>query len=630
MRMRREKPKSAEPEKTAIFTRMNTYFRILRFGRPYGRYAAPYFICILLHTIFNTLMFAMLIPIIQAMFDADSMVKAVTQMPAFELKTAYFKALLNYGLYRVAGAGYSTKDILVALAILTVVIVLLSNTFRYLAQRILENLRIHTLQQIRDTLFDRVIRLQVGYFSNERKGDIISKITSDVQVVQFCVTSTFQVFFKEPFLLAGYFILLIKISFPLTLFTLAVLPVIALFIGYIVKRLRKSATAGQEAFGEMVSLLDESLGAIKTVKGYNATDYIDRKFRALDGKYSDIMRYIARRQQLASPMSEFLGVASLSFILVYGGNMILNGALEAAAFITYLGAFSQVTRPARAIADAFGNINQGIAAGERILGMMDTAPVITDRPDATVLTEFTEGIEFRNVSFSYEEKQVLRDISFTIPKGETVALVGPSGGGKSTISDLIPRFYDPDSGAVLIDGKNLRDYKVESVRAQMGIVAQETILFNDTIEENIRMGNRSATLEEVMEAARVANAYDFIMATEQGFQTNIGDRGMKLSGGQRQRISIARAVLRNPEILILDEATSALDTESERLVQDSLSSLLQGRTSLVIAHRLSTIQHADKIIVIEAGRIVEQGTHAELMAIEGIYHKLIEMQQLAD
>ena len=609
---------------------MNTYFRILRFGRPYGRYATPYIICILLHTVFNTMTFAMIIPIIQTMFDAKSMMEAVTQLPAFDLSIDYAKALMNYGLYRVAGAGYTIKDILFMLAIVTVIVVFLSNLFRYFAQRTLENLRIHTLQQIRDQMFNQVIRLQVGYFSNERKGDIISKITSDVQVVQYCITSTFQVFFKEPFLLIGYFWLLIAISFKLTLFTLAVLPVIALFIGYIVKKLRKSATEGQEAFGEMVSLLDESLGAIKTVKGYNATDYVERKFRKLDGKYSDIMRAIARRQQMASPMSEFLGVASLSFILVYGGNMILGGTLTAAAFIGYLGAFSQVTRPARAIADAFGNINQGIAAGERILNMIDTAPVITDKPDAKVLTEFTEEIEFRNVSFSYEDKQVLRDISFTIPKGQTVALVGPSGGGKSTISDLIPRFYDPDAGAVLVDGVDLRDYQVESVRDHMGIVAQETMLFNDTISENIRMGDTAATEKEVEEAAKVANAYDFIMATEHGFQTNIGDRGMKLSGGQRQRLSIARAVLRNPDILILDEATSALDTESERLVQESLSSLLRGRTSLVIAHRLSTIQHADKIIVVEAGRIAEQGTHAELMALEGIYHKLIEMQQLAE
>lgn len=608
---------------------MNTYFRILRFGRPYGRYAVPYFICIILHTVFNTMTFAMIIPIIQTMFDANSMMQAVTTMPHFELTAEYAKAVMNYGLYKVAGAGYTIKDLLFMLAILTVVIVFLSNLFRYFAQRTMENLRIHTLQQIRDSMFDRVVRLQVGYFSNERKGDIISKITSDVQVVQFCITSTFQIFLKEPFLLIGYFVLLIGISFHLTLFTLAVLPVIALCIGYIVKKLRRSATEGQEAFGDMVSLLDESLGAIKTVKGYNATNYIERKFRKLDGRYSNIMRSIARRQQLASPVSEFLGVASLSFILVYGGNMILNGDLTTAAFIAYLGAFSQVTRPARAITDAFGNINQGIAAGERILKMMDTAPVITDKPDARTLTEFREGIEFRGVSFSYEDRQVLNDISFTIPKGQTVALVGPSGGGKSTISDLIPRFYDPDAGAVLVDGVDLRDYKVESVREHMGIVAQETVLFNDTIAENIRMGNTEATDEQVEEAARVANAYDFIMATEHGFQTNIGDRGMKLSGGQRQRLSIARAVLRNPDILILDEATSALDTESERLVQESLSSLLNGRTSLVIAHRLSTIQHADKIIVIESGRIAEQGTHAELMALEGIYRKLIEMQQLA-
>lgn len=608
---------------------MNTYFRILRFGRPYGRYAVPYFICIILHTVFNTMTFAMIIPIIQTMFDADSMMQAVTTMPHFELSTEYAKAVMNYGLYKVAGAGYTIKDLLFMLAILTVVIVFLSNLFRYLAQRTMENLRIHTLQQIRDSMFDRVVRLQVGYFSNERKGDIISKITSDVQVVQFCITSTFQIFLKEPFLLIGYFVLLIGISFHLTLFTLAVLPIIALCIGYIVKKLRRSATEGQEAFGDMVSLLDESLGAIKTVKGYNATNYIERKFRKLDGRYSDIMRSIARRQQLASPVSEFLGVASLSFILVYGGNMILNGDLTTAAFIAYLGAFSQVTRPARAITDAFGNINQGIAAGERILKMMDTAPVITDKPDARTLTEFREGIEFRGVSFSYEDRQVLNDISFTIPKGQTVALVGPSGGGKSTISDLIPRFYDPDAGAVLVDGVDLRDYKVESVREHMGIVAQETVLFNDSIAENIRMGNTEATDDQVEEAARVANAYDFIMATEHGFQTNIGDRGMKLSGGQRQRLSIARAVLRNPDILILDEATSALDTESERLVQESLSSLLNGRTSLVIAHRLSTIQHADKIIVIESGRIAEQGNHAELMSLEGIYRKLIEMQQLA-
>lgn len=607
---------------------MKTYLRILGFGRPYSKYALPYGVCIVLHSIFNAATFGMLIPIISTMIDSEAMLQSVTTMPDFALSSDYFDGVVNYLLYRVMGAGYTVKDLFFMLAIMTVTISFLSNIFRYLAQRTMENLRIHTLQRLRDELFDNVIRLQTSFFSNERKGDIISKITSDVQVVQFCVTSTLQVFLREPLLIGTYLFMLLAISWQLTLFTIAVLPIIAFFIGNIVKKLRRSATAGQESFSEMVSLLDESLGAIKTVKGYNATEYVDTKFKNQNAHFSDIQRTIARRQQMASPVSEFLGITSLSFILVYGGNMIIGGELATASFIAYLGIFSQVTRPTRAISDAFGNINQGIAAGERVLALMDTKPEIKDSPNAVSLVDFEDGIEFHNVSFSYEEREVLHSISFTIPKGQTVALVGPSGGGKSTISDLIPRFYDPSSGEITIDGKTLTDYKTESIRAKLGIVAQETILFNDTIEGNIRMGNNTATLEQITEAAKVANAHNFIMETDGGYQTNIGDRGAKLSGGQRQRLSIARAVLRNPEILILDEATSALDTESERLVQESLSRLLRGRTSLVIAHRLSTIQHADKIVVIESGRIVEQGTHTELIANAGLYSKLIEMQQL--
>lgn len=607
---------------------VKTYFRILGYGRPYALYALPYIFCVIFYAIFNTSIYVMLFPLMKTMFDPQAMLSAVTSMPTFALSEDYFRDMLNFGLYRYFGTNYNVKDILMVLAMMTVVVVFMANVFRYISQRLVENLRIRTLQKLRDTVFDKVIRLQVSFFTASRKGDIISRITSDIQTVQYCVTSTLQIFFKEPFLIIGFVTYMVIISPKLTLFTIVVLPIIAFSIGFIVKKLRHSATQGQETFGDLVSTLDESLGSIKTIKSYNATNYVSDKFKAQDTLYSKIQRYIAARQQLASPMSEFLGVGSMAIILIFGGNMILSGELEAAAFFSYLAAFSQVTRPVRSIADAFGMINQGIASGNRVFELIDTAVEIKDTPSSVALESFDKGIEFRDVSFSYQEREVLHNVSFTIPKGQTVALVGPSGGGKSTLSDLIPRFYDPQSGEILLDGRSLRDYKIESVRSFMGIVAQETILFNDTIEGNIRMGNTSASYEAVVEAARVANALEFIEATELGFQTNIGDRGTKLSGGQRQRLSIARAVLRNPEILILDEATSALDTESERLVQQSLSNLLQGRTSLVIAHRLSTIQNADKIVVIDSGVVLEQGSHQELMSSGGMYCKLIEMQHV--
>lgn len=606
---------------------MKTYLRILQFGKPYSKYALPYFVCVLLHSIFNAGTFGMLIPIIQTMIDGKEMVVQVTTMPAFELSQVWFNSVFNYMTFKIFGQ-ITVSELFMTLAFFTVTVSLLSNLFRYMSQRIMENLRIHAVEEIRNQVFDNVIHLQASFFTNQRKGDIISKITSDVQVVQFCITNTLQIMFREPLLIGTYLFMLIFISWQLTLFAVAVLPIIAIFIGYIVKKLRRSATKGQESFGNMVSLLDESLGAIKTIKGYNASDYVDQKFKGTNKHFSDIQRSIAKKQQLASPVSEFLGISSLAFILVYGGNMILSGGLGTAEFIAYLGIFSQITRPARAISDAFGNINQGIAAGDRVLSLLDTKTEIKDKPNAKTLDKFEHSIDFDNVRFSYEDKEVLHGISFSIPKGKTVALVGSSGGGKSTISDLIPRFYDPSKGKITIDNESLDEFTLESLRQKMGIVAQETILFNDTIEGNIRMGNNSATIDEVKNAAKIANAIGFINELEDGFNTNIGDRGTKLSGGQRQRISIARAVLRNPEILILDEATSALDTESERLVQESLAELLKGRTSLVIAHRLSTITSADNIIVIDEGAIAEQGTHTELMKLNGKYAKLIELQQV--
>ncbi|VDR36260.1 Putative multidrug export ATP-binding/permease protein SAV1866 [Alistipes sp. cv1] len=609
---------------------MNTYWRLLGFAKPIEKYAIPYFFYTLFYTIFYTFTFMLIMPLLNTLFVEDQLLEPVTALPSFALNTDYFRSLVNFLIYRVFGTDYSKMDVLIFLSVFIILMSFLSNLFRYLGQRVMETMRVRSLQRLRNRVYDNVMGLHVGYFNNERKGDIISKISSDVQVVQFCITNTLLVAFRDPFMIVGFLIALVMISWKLTIFSVIFLPVVALVIGSIVKRLRKSATAAQERFADMVSLMDESLTGIKILKGYNATDYIRNKFHDINGLFSRISLSMARRQQLASPTSEFLGISAAAVLMVYGGSLVLSGDLEASAFVAYLSIFTQITRPLRSFTDSFANINQGIAAGERVLALLDEKSKITNAPDAVRMTGLHDEIEFRDVRFSYGNKEVICGVNFKIRKGETVALVGPSGGGKSTLSDLIPRFYDIQGGAILIDGVDIRRYDIESLREYMGVVSQETILFNDTIANNLRLGKQDATDEEIRQAAVVANAHNFIMETEHGYQTNIGDRGMKLSGGQRQRLSIARAVLKNPEILILDEATSALDTESEKLVQEALNALLKGRTSLVIAHRLSTIHNADRIIVIEKGRIAEQGTHQQLMERHGIYARLIEMQQVEE
>jgi len=496
-----------------------------------------------------------------------------------------------------------------------------------LSARVIENFRLMIVTRIRSNIFKKLTNIDIQYFSSQRKGDLISRFMTDVVTIQDSIIRSVQVILREPIAIILNFAVLFTISAKLTFFALILIPVSGLLISVIVKRLKKHATAAQESLGVLVSSIDEGLNGVKIIKSFNAEHYIQEKFNAINMWTSKIHRRLARRVLLAAPVSEMMGVITVAALLFYGGTLILQEGsdLQGAEFIGYIIIFSQIINPAKAISEAFGNISQGISAGERVFQLLDAPEKITDKPNPVSKTSFNDCIELKNVSFAYGEKEVLKDINFKISKGNTVALVGPSGGGKTTLMDLLPRFMDPLNGEICLDDVNIKDISMRDARALMGIVNQESILFNDTIFNNIAFG-RSFTLEEVIEAAKIANAHEFIVNTSDAYQTNIGDRGMKLSGGQKQRICIARAVLANPPILLLDEATSALDTESEKVVQNALKNLMKNRTSIVIAHRLSTIQEADQIIVLENGKIEEQGTHNELIRADGLYKRLIEMQ----
>jgi subfamily B ATP-binding cassette protein MsbA len=603
---------------------MKTYFRLLSFAKPIEKFAIPYILTTLLTVIFSTLNLALLAPLLQTLFSGKgSTVHPLGVKPSFFDIMGTFRYYVDYAINN-----YGAWAALQFVCATIIVAALLSNLFRYLSQRTMESLRVHTLLNLRRTVFNNVMNLHMGYFSNERKGDIISKIASDVQVVQYSVTGTLQVVFKEPLTLIAFLVMLFLISPSLTLYSLIVIPLSALIISRIVKRLKEQATASQQTYGNMISYLDEALSGIKIIKAFNATAFIKNRFDKENIKYSAITRAMAKRQQLASPVSEFFGVAMVAGIALYGGHLVLNdqSPLSPPEFFTFIALFSQVMRPAKAISDSFSNIHQGIAAGERVLSLVDEKPLVTDAPNAITVTEFNDALCFENVSFAYQDRTVLSNINLTVPKGKTVALVGPSGGGKSTMMDLVPRFMDPREGSITVDGKDIKEITADSLRSLMGVVNQESVLFNDTIYNNIAFGKTDARREDVEAAARIANAHNFILETDNGYETNVGDRGTKLSGGQRQRICIARAVLNNPPIMLLDEATSALDTESEKLVQDALNNLMKNRTSLVIAHRLSTIQNADIIAVLENGKLIEQGSHLELLNHNGLYRKLIDMQ----
>ena len=608
------------------------YRRLLAYAKPYRRFVIPFSLLTILTVIFSVFQFALIIPLLNVLFENKNAAGPVLTAPSFSLSTGFIKDIFYYQVYRL-------KEInpvyaLYFITFVIVVAVLLTNLFRYLAQRTLIKARTLLVKKIREALFEKVNQLHMGFFTKEHKGDLISRMNSDVFEIEGVAANSLEVVFREPSLIIGYFVALFSISAQLTLFTLIVIPVSALGIATIQKKLKRDAKDAQASIGRLLTMMDETLTGMRIIRAFNCTGFTLSKFSTENDFYRKASLQGFRRREIAPAFSEAAGVMVVAGILLYGGSLILHGGrgagIQASEFIAFIAIFSQVLRPAKAMVVAGANIQRGRGAGERILEIIDKPVEVTDKPDAIDLREFTRDIEFRNVDFGYSHVPVLKEISFTIPKGKTIALVGASGVGKSTIADLIPRFYDAKSGAVLIDGIDVRDFKMESIRSHMSFVTQETFLFNDTIFNNIAIGCPDATEERVIAAAKIANAHDFIMQTENGYQTVTGDRGIRLSGGQRQRLCIARAVFKNPAILILDEATSSLDTESERMVQDALANLMEGRTTLVIAHRLSTIKEADEIIVLHEGEIIERGHHNELVEIEeGVYRKLTRMQQIA-
>ena len=605
---------------------MKDFKRLLAYAKPYRRFWPGYLVLSILSVIFGVVNYALIDPLLTVLFQPQSMDVQIVK-PAFALDPAYFEELFSYYLTKVMTASGMLKGLMFVCAFF-VVASLLSNITRYLSQRILVNMRTYIMQNIRKDLFRKISSLHVGYFHNQKKGDILSSISNDVTEVQNGVADSFHVIFREPLLVLGFLGALFYMSPKLTVVTLLTLPFSALVIGKISRSLKRKAADTQSLMGRIVSHFEEAISGVRIIKAFNAQKYVMGSFDETNHRHKTSSRNMFNKQEMASPLSEFLGITVAASVLFYGGWLQLRGELgmDMPAFVVYIGFYWRVLEPAKAMSKAYASIQRGLVSGRRLFAILDVENPIVESKDAVELEDFKDGIEFRNVNFAYAQEPVLKNINLKIEKGKMVAIVGPSGGGKSTMADLLPRFYDIEDGEILLDGRNIKDYKLESLISVMGIVTQEAILFNDTVFNNIAFGMENVTQEDVERAARIANAHDFIMQMEQGYQTNIGDRGAKLSGGQRQRLSIARAVLKNPPVLILDEATSALDTESERLVQDALTNLMKNRTSIVIAHRLSTIRNADEIIVLKEGEIIERGTHDTLIGAGGMYSNLCQLQ----
>ncbi len=607
---------------------MKIFFRVLSYAQNIVPKLAYFFIFSILGIVFGAFNIVLVIPMLEVLFNQGEKSPVVPDLPSFKFSSDYLIGVFNHyflGIIRDQGR----LDALLFVCALIVACVILANVFRYLERVMATKIRVDLVKNIRLDIFKSVTNLHIGYFNNERKGDLISRFTNDVMEVENAVMSSLKAVLKEPITIIVYFLVLFTISAKLTLFTLLVLPITGGVLAEIIKQLKKQATQSQESLGRIVNILDETFGGMRVVKAFNARNFIIRKMEEESTYYRKVSKSMSYKNEMASPVSEILGVVIIAGIIFFGGNMVLseNSSLQPAVFLGFLAIFSMIIQPAKNFSNGITALQKGTVSAKRIFTVIDTKPLIENKPNAVPLQRFEKNIEFKNVSFAYDTEFVLRNINLVVEKGKTIALIGPSGGGKSTLVDLVARFYDPTEGAVLVDGVSLLDYNIESLRKHMGIVTQESILFNDTIFNNIAFGMPDVSQEAVIHAAKIANAHDFILQTELAYQTLIGERGSKLSGGQRQRISIARAVLKNPPILILDEATSALDSESEKLVQEALFNLMKNRTSLVIAHRLSTIQHADEIIVIQDGRISELGSHDQLLQQRGLYWKLSTIQK---
>lgn len=607
---------------------MREFIKVLRrFVQPYKKYLMLTILFNILTALLNIFSFSLIIPILQILFKLDNSVYEYMEYGAgVDMKDW----LVNNFYYYVTGliSSYGASITLLFLGLFLIVMTFLKTGCYFLSSACIVPMRTGIVRDLRVTLFDKILSLPLSFFSNERKGDIVARISGDVQEVENSIMSSLDMLFKNPILIISYFATLVAVSWQLTLFTIIVLPFMGWIMGKIGRQLKRSSLEAQNKWSDIMSEVDETLGGLRVIMAFNAQDKIRGRFVATNNSYRDIVGRVSMRQQLAHPVSEFLGTVLIVAVLWFGGTLILNekSMVDASSFIFYLVILYSLINPLKEFTKAGYNIPKGLASMERVDKILKAANDMVEKENPVKLTAFDDKIEFRGVSFSYGTRRVLNDINLTIRKGQTIALVGQSGSGKSTLVDLIPRFRDVDEGSVTIDGIDVRDAAINDLRSLMGNVNQEAILFNDTFFNNIAFGVKDATMDDVVEAAKIANAHDFIMETEDGYQTYIGDRGGKLSGGQRQRISIARAILKNPPILILDEATSALDTESERMVQDALEKLMKSRTTIAIAHRLSTIRNADEICVMSEGRIVERGRHEDLIALNGYYKRLCDMQ----